>query len=67
MMAHKTPLALMGLGTVRDLGVLDRTPPPLSFENDLNLSPPAPPRPAPTYSTSKNLDFSSYFEPGAFR
>jgi hypothetical protein len=62
-MAHKTPLALMRLGNVYDLGVLDQTPPPFSFEKDMNLAPP-PPGPAAQNRSPHKMDFTSFFDQG---
>lgn len=66
-MANKTPLALMGLGKVRDLGMLDATPPPFSFERDMNLAPPAPLQAPAMQRAHPKIDFTCYFDQGGLR
>lgn len=61
-MPAKMPLGELGVHAVKNLCVLDPTPPPLDFGTDLHLQPLVDDAPAPL--TRQSAIDSTYWQPG---
>ncbi len=64
MKAIKVPLAALGLVCAVDLGALDTSPPPFSFDKDLNL--PVPAGHVSTYKQPATIDTSYWQNPSGY-